>query len=100
MYRFLKNFVILLILSSVILFSIPKNETCENINEISSPQKEDSLLLVIDNNTLVLYESENIIKSYDINLSVLPSDDILLLSNGIRVKNIAEADEIAENFDG
>ena len=100
MNRFTKTLAILLILSSIILFSIPKRDIIENVNEISAPQKASDLFLVIDNNTLVLLENGNILKSYDIEISVLPSEDILLLSNGIKVKDVSEADEIAENFDG
>ena len=100
MNRFTKTLAILLILSSIVLFSIPKTDIIENVNEISVPQKETDLFLIINNNTLVLLENGNILKSYDVEISVLPSEDILLLSKGIKVKDVSEADEIAENFDG
>ena len=62
--------------------------------------KENNLILIIDNDVLVLRENDHILKFYDVNISVLPSEDILLLSNGINVNSVSEADEIAENFDG
>ena len=102
MKKFIKALAVILILSSITVFSIPKSRTDENenVNEIAVPQKANNLILIIDNNVLVLLENDHILKFYDVNISVLPSEDILLLSNGINVNSVSEADEIAENFDG
>ena len=100
MKRFIKALAVILILSSITVFSIPKSRTDENVNEIAVPQKANNLILIIDNDVLVLLENDHILKFYDVNISVLPSEDILLLTNGINVNSVSEADEIAENFDG
>ena len=56
--------------------------------------------LKLYDNRLCLFENETVIKEYDINPSVLPSEDLYLLTKGIEVKDISEADSVAENFDG
>lgn len=100
MKRFIQLFGALLILSIIIVVSIPKKEIKDNVNKISAPTETSDLCLIIENDCLILKKGKKIIKSYDVSISVLPSEDILLLSNGIEVKDVSEADEIAENFDG
>ena len=90
----------LLILLSIIIVSSSKNintKTLEN-EEISSKTNEYTLKL--ENEKVVLFEGDKIIKQYDIILSVLPGEDIELLLNGIKVNSIAEADHLAEDYDG
>ena len=90
----------LLILLSIIIVSSSKNintKTLEN-EEISSKTNEYTLKL--ENEKVVLFEGDKIIKQYDIILSVLPGEDIELLLNGIKVNSIAEADYLAEDYDG
>ena len=90
----------LLILLSVIIVSSSNNintKTSEN-EEISSKTNEYTLKL--ENEKVVLFEGDKIIKQYDIILSVLPGEDIELLLNGIKVNSIAEADHLAEDYDG
>ena len=90
----------LLILLSVIIVSSSKNintKTLEN-EEISSKTNEYTLKL--ENEKVVLFEGDKIIKQYDIILSVLPGEDIEMLLNGIKVNSIAEADHLAEDYDG
>ncbi len=90
----------LLILLSVIIVSSSNNintKTSEN-EEISSKTNEYTLKL--ENEKVVLFEGDKIIKQYDIILSVLPGEDIEMLLNGIKVNSIAEADHLAEDYDG
>ena len=90
----------LLILLSVIIVSSSNNintKTSEN-EEISSKTNEYTLKL--ENEKVVLFEGDKIIKQYDIILSVLPGEDIEMLLNGIKVNSIAEADYLAEDYDG
>lgn len=89
---------IILLLITVIILSLC---ACGNQGNITpKTQEEHKFLLTISNNTLCLFDNNLIIKEYDVNISVLPSEDILLLTNGISVENVSEADSIAENFDG
>lgn len=89
--------IFLLIITFILLLC-----SCDNQGNTSSSEinRQHEFVLSISNNTLCLFDNNSIIKAYDVNLSVLPSEDILLLTNGISVENISEADSIAENFDG
>ena len=87
------------ILSSVIAIIIPKSENAE-VSFEKKVNNENNLILIIKENSLLLISEETIIKTYDINPSVLPGEDIYLLTKGITVSSISEADEVAENFDG
>lgn len=55
-----------------------------------------------DNNLLCIYEingnEKNVIKTFPINLNILPNTDKSLLCEGITTDNINSAYEIAENF--
>lgn len=88
----------LLVISVVILLTdntkgnIPAGENRETSNEIYVVRLTDS--------GVALLKNEKIIKIYDIQPSVLPGEDILLLYEGISVNSVSEADSLAENFDG
>lgn len=88
----------LLVISVVILLTdntkcnIPAGEHRETSNEIYVVRLTDS--------GVALLKNEEIIKIYDIQPSVLPGEDILLLYEGISVNSVSEADSLAENFDG
>lgn len=101
MNRQLKLFYIMLILLCISLICIPKfgQQTVSDSKRINQSEEIRFYLRIYDN-TLCLFENDTIIKKYDINPLVLPSDDIYLLTNGIEVKDISEADSVAENFDG
>ena len=101
MKRIIITSITILLLSCVIILSIPKtSKNTEKANKVIPKNDESSFVLKLYDDELVLYENENIIKRYDVTISVLPSEDIFLLSNGIKVKDVAEADAVAENFDG
>ena len=88
----------LAVISVVILLTdntkcnIPAGENRETSNEIYVVRLTDS--------GVALLKNEEIIKIYDIQPSVLPGEDILLLYEGISVNSVSEADSLAENFDG
>ena len=94
----MKSKVILLLIFVFILslFSCESQNTNTNEQEL----EKNSLVLIIEDNTLCLKDNETTVKKYETNLSVLPSEDILILTKGIKVENISEADSVAENFDG
>ena len=101
MKKFTKFISVILLLSSLIVISIPKTaENTKNTDININEEENKTLCLKLDNETLVLFENEKIIKKYEISISVLPGDDIFLLTEGIIVSDITEADSIAENFDG
>ncbi len=77
--------------------------SCQNSNEPttnSSSNTENSFELKLIQDELFLLNYNKTIKKYEINPKVLPSEDILLLIEGIKVKDEEEADLLAENFDG
>ncbi|MBQ1187241.1 MAG: hypothetical protein IIX54_06120 [Clostridia bacterium] len=94
----MKSKVILLLIFTFILSLCACDSQKTNINE--PDVKNSNFVLIIEDNTLCLKDNEMTVKKYETNISVLPSEDILILTNGIEVENIAEADSIAENFDG
>ena len=49
---------------------------------------------------IYLFENNEIIKKYDINVSLLPGQDQLRLIEGIKVSSISDADLLAEDYDG
>lgn len=62
-------------------------------------EKEEYKLIVIDEKIRLL-NIDKIIKTYDINLNVLPPTDIKKLYDGITVSSVAEAETIIEDYDG
>ena len=104
MTSYFKNKIsVFLILSTIVvsLFTVSilnqkSEETSKNNNVI--PICEYSVQ--IKNNKIVLLENDKILKEYEINISLLPGEDLVLLSEGIKVNSIKEADKLAEDFDG
>lgn len=95
--KFRKILTILLILLMFTLFSCKSNDKPTK----NTPSKtENSFELKLIEDQLFLLNAEKTIKKYEINPKVLPSEDILLLIEGIKVKDEEEADLLAENFDG
>ena len=83
---------------SISFFCSCESEQADTPKDISSIQ--DSFELKLIDNEICLLNNKNIVKIYEVNPWVLPSEDILLLSEGIVVTSENEADSIAENFDG
>lgn len=89
--------IILLLLFTSTLASCQNND---KQNAKSSSNANNGYVLKLINNELFLINIDKAIKKYEINPMVLPSEDILLLIEGIKVEDEKEADSIAENFDG
>lgn len=91
----------LLLTILLIMFTLA---ACQNSNNEpttnSSSNTENSFELKLIQDELFLLNSNKTIKKYEINPKVLPSEDILQLIEGIKVKDEEEADLLAENFDG
>lgn len=94
--------ILLFCLLAISLFLLPllSNEPTTEQSESSISSYDDTLTLKLFENELCLFKSGEIIKKYDINPAVLPGEDIKLLSDGIAVKTLAEADTVAEDYDG
>lgn len=68
--------------------------------ESSSESQSHEYVIKSEGNSVYLFDNGTAVKEYDINVLVLPSEDYELLLNGIKADSIAEADTIAEDFDG
>ena len=93
-----KFLLMLTVLLIIFIFS-----ACQNSNEPTtknSSNKENRFELKLIEDELYLLNFNKTIKKYEINPNVLPSEDILVLIEGIKVKDEEEADLMAENFDG
>lgn len=73
--------------------------TLKDNNQINE-EVEKTYTVKIYENFVYLFENDKIIKQYDIDISVLPGDDIELLIKGIKVDSVSDADLIAEDYDG
>ena len=89
----------LIIISIIFLFTITSCNKNESTAPESSTIQNNYILKLVDDNLLLIY-NEQIVKKYEINPKVLPSEDIKLLVDGINIENENQADLIAENFDG
>ena len=99
MHRIIKYLLILALLCCISALLLLNKNTPQNDNDTLISSNAILSLRLVDN-CLYLFESNEILKTYEINPLVLPSEDILMVSEGIIVKNVAEADLIVENFDG
>lgn len=87
-----------LILSAIVLLTqTPESSDSPKQNAVT---EQDILQVKLTDNGVVLIRNEEILKVYDIQPSILPGEDILLLREGISVDSESEADSLAENFDG
>lgn len=98
-----KNIIFILALTLLLSFVIISrtnkiNTKVSDNGEINSKKIEYTLKL--EDEKVVLFEGDRIIKQYDVVLSVLPGEDIELLIRGIKVKSVSEADCLAEDYDG
>lgn len=94
--------LIMLLLLTIVLGILTFTQKSDNSDENNSinTYTTNIFTLKIINNELCLQNNDKTVKKYEINPSVLPSEDIYLLTQGICVKDESEADSIAENFDG
>ncbi len=64
-------------------------------------QTDDNVYTIIaDDQSVMLKYNDKVIKIYDINVSVLPPQDVMNLQNGIIVSSPEDADRIIEDYDG
>lgn len=90
--------LLFLMLSATIIFT---HYTKSNIlNPQKANTREDVFIVKLTDSGVALFKNKEIVKIYDIQASVLPGEDILLLSKGVSVGSVEEADNLAENFDG
>ncbi len=95
--------ILLFILLAISLFLLPmlsSDQDATPSSRANSGSENATLTLKLYDNTLCLFENREIIKKYDVSPSVLPGEDLEMLINGITVKSVAEADSVAEDYDG
>ena len=89
--------ILLITLNIILCFSSCKKS---KENPVTESKTQEKYVLTITENKLRLILNDDTVKEYDVNINVLPGEDIKLLMDGIIVNDIQEADSIAENFDG
>ena len=92
--------ILALLFSFFIIYPHTTNANNEPLIYESKTNKERIFRLKSVDNKVYLFENTTIIKEYDINPMLLPPEDIKLLSDGIILNSMAEADSLAEDFDG
>lgn len=100
-----KRTALLVILTAIIIMSIVlslKRGLNEDYNSDNSQKSvsDNEYVIRAKDNAVYLYDGNKVIKEYDINPLLLPSEDYEMLLNGIPVQSIANADMLAEDFDG
>lgn len=96
---FITTFVISVIITTYISYNVTENASTKYKNPVTESSKNE-YVLKIHENRVALYNGDEIIKYYNINITLLPGKDIETLYNGIYVTDIAMADMMAEDFDG
>lgn len=74
--------------------------TNNNYKPETDEPDEKTYVIRINDDTVCLFENEKIIKKYNIDITVLPGEDIEILLKGINVDDVSEADMLAEDYDG
>lgn len=83
-------------ITAFIIFMVPEKSVSE-----SKEVKSDLYYMKANDNTVVLYKDDVLIKTYDgIVLDTLPIEDREKLKIGIKFKSLEEADRSAEDYDG
>lgn len=90
--------IFILLITFIVICFLPTNEKPDNTP--SNIKTTTEYIVKLHENKIALFENEKIIKYYDINPTVLPGEDLSILVKGITVNTIAQADKIAEDFDG
>ncbi|MEE0928375.1 MAG: hypothetical protein UIG59_04210 [Acutalibacteraceae bacterium] len=94
--------ILISLLAAVLLIALVIDNSVKKGPESPStdPVNETRYFVKIEDDSVCLVKNNDIIKTYEIDITLLPGDDILTLMQGIEVKNPAEADLLAEDFDG
>ena len=91
---------VLIVLSCLfILFSVQSSKS-EPIDLPQEKVESSRLYLKLYEDEVCLIKDDKIIKKYEIDITLLPGEDILSLTQGIEIATHAEADLLAEDFDG
>ena len=101
MFKKTGKFLILGVL--LILFAIlfkPKSIENEIINQEEKVKKEDVYIVKSEDNSVFLFKNGDAVKEYDIDIRLLPGNDIKRLTDGITVESESAADRLAEDYDG
>ncbi len=61
---------------------------------------ETNYIIALENDKVVLKRNGTAIKEYDVNITLLPGEDILILTEGVSFETIGEADMFMEDYDG
>ncbi len=78
----------------------PQKTDEQNVSSAEEPYGSVLVLKYYDG-AVRLFEGDTVIDTFsEINFQTLPSTDRQILSDGIRLSNIAEAYDIIEDFDG
>ena len=68
---------------------------------LENPSKESILLLKYTDGEVVLFKDSLVIEKYpNLNFDILPTEDKILLEDGILVSSIADAHKLVEDYDG
>lgn len=101
-----KGTALLVILTTILIITLTQSLTKvqkESDNQESSqnnlPNHHEYVIRAKDN-SVYLYDGNTVIKEYEINPLLLPSEDYEMLLNGISAQSIENADMLAEDFDG
>lgn len=90
----------LLLVCNIVLFSVKSSQTKQTLDELSN----DAKYFVTDFNnyiTVYHYGTDNVYKVLERPLvNELPMHDILLLENGIAVKDLSDLEQLIEDYDG
>ena len=70
-------------------------------NPTVTTSNNSKYLVKYSSGEVVLFENEKIIEKFDdVNFEILPTEDKLLLEDGIVVSSIADAHRLIEDYDG
>ena len=100
-----KRTALLLMLTAIIIAGIAISLTrsqkeYKNSNNSKKNVSSHEYVIRAKDNAVYLYDDNKVIKEYDINPLLLPSEDYEMLLNGISVESVENADMLAEDFDG
>ena len=76
-----------------------QSEHADHYNSQKNVSRHEYVVRAKDD-AVYLYDGNTVIKEYDINPLLLPSEDYEMLLNGIPAQSVENADMLAEDFDG
>ena len=95
--------LILSITTALSIFFLPRitNTPEEKIDSNAAPKVsvETTYRIELNNDKIVLMRDNTLIKEYDVNISLLPGEDILILTEGVSFSSLREAEAFMEDYD-